>query len=124
MIEQHANLMAHFDQARPDLAADPVEREKMSQALLDNLKAFDDLGMAIDHHRRLTVEQVDRLAQERPPYPPPSADPRERCAGPTGWHRPQVEDWNHGDRSSTCTWCGAAIERRFADGVWRTAGLP
>jgi hypothetical protein len=73
-----------------------------------------------DVESHLPVEQVDRLAQERPPYPPQSANPRERCIGTTGWHRPQVENWNRGDRSSICTWCWAAIERRFADGVWRT----
>jgi hypothetical protein len=69
---------------------------------------------------RLTVEQADRLAQERPPYPPPSDSPDERCPGPTRWHRPQARDWNQGNRESTCTWCGAEIGRGFGDPVWRT----
>jgi len=69
---------------------------------------------------RLTVEQADRLAQERPPYPPPSDVPAEQCPGPTGWHRPQPEDWNRGNRESTCTWCEAPVRRNFADPVWRT----
>lgn len=69
---------------------------------------------------RLTVEQADRLAQERPPYPPPSDEPSEQCPGPTGWHRPQAEDWNRGNRESTCTWCQEPVARRFADPVWRT----
>lgn len=68
----------------------------------------------------LTVDQVDRLAQERPPYPPPSPNSSERCPGRTGWHRPQSDNWNRGDHSSVCTWCLAAIQRRFGDGVWRT----
>lgn len=67
----------------------------------------------------MDAEQADRLAQERPPYSPPSDNPAERCTGKTGWHRPQARDWNSGNRSSTCTWCGASIERRFADPVWR-----
>jgi len=33
---------------------------------------------------RLTTEQADRLAQERPPYPSPSDDPAEFCPGTTG----------------------------------------
>lgn len=68
----------------------------------------------------LSVEEADRLAQEWPPYRAPSDDPAERCPGKTGWHRPQVEDWNAGNRESTCTWCHAEISRRFADPVWRT----
>lgn len=68
---------------------------------------------------RLTVEQADRLAQERPPYPPPSDVPAERCPGPTGWHRPKPESWNRGDRESTCTWCQMPIWRNFGDPVWR-----
>jgi len=55
---------------------------------------------------QLTVEQADRLAQERPPY---------------RWHRPKVSDWNAGNRESTCTWCKAPITRQFADPVWRAA---
>jgi hypothetical protein len=41
MKEQYDNLMAYFDEVRPDLAADPIERERVSQALRRNLKAFD-----------------------------------------------------------------------------------
>lgn len=70
---------------------------------------------------RLTAEEADRLAQERPPYPPKSDVPSEQCPGPTGWHRPQVVVWNSGDRESTCTWCGVAIGRNFGDPVWRQA---
>lgn len=70
---------------------------------------------------RLTVEQADRLAQERPPYPPPSDVLAEQCPGLTKWHRPQPEDWNRGNRESTCTWCQVPIERNFADPVWRIA---
>lgn len=69
---------------------------------------------------RITVEEADRLAQERPPYPAPSDDPAERCTGETGWHRPQVRDWNAGNRESTCTWCRVPIARKFADPVWRS----
>lgn len=69
---------------------------------------------------RLTAEEADRLAQERPPYPPQSSVPAEQCPGPTGWHRPQAEDWNQGDWESTCTWCGLAISRDFGDPAWRS----
>lgn len=72
---------------------------------------------------RITGEQADRLAQERPPYPPPSDDPAERCTGETGWHRPQPEDWNAGNRESTCTWCEVPVARKFADPVWRATDL-
>ena len=70
---------------------------------------------------KLTVEQADRLAQERPPYPPASDNPSEKCPGPTGWHRPRADNWNRGDRESTCTWCDVAIARGFGDPVWRMA---
>ena len=70
--------------------------------------------------RQLTVEEADRLAQERPPYPPPSNDPIELCTGPSGYHRPAVEDWNRGNRESSCTWCGQHITRKFGDPIWRT----
>ncbi len=73
---------------------------------------------------RLTVEQADRLAQERPPYPPPSDVPAERCPGPTGWHRPRVSDWNQGNRESACTYCHMPIRRNFTDPVWRSPGRP
>ena len=69
----------------------------------------------------LTVEEADRLAQERPPYPPKSDTPAERCTGRTGWHRPLPGDWNRGNRESMCTWCDQAISRNFCDPVWRTA---
>lgn len=46
MIDQHANLMAYFDQVQPDLAVDPVEREKVSRALQRNLEEFDKLVVA------------------------------------------------------------------------------
>lgn len=78
-------------------------------------------GMAPDQPTLLTVDEADRLAQERPPYPPMSPNPRERCQGPTGWHRPRPEDWNAGNRSSRCTWCWVAIDRQFCDVVWRTS---
>lgn len=68
----------------------------------------------------LTVEQADRIAQLRPPYPPQSADPAERCPGRTGWHTPSAEDWNRGNRESDCRECGAEITRRFCDPTWRT----
>ena len=83
-------------------------------------------GKQVSHNSvpvtRLTVDEVDRLAWERPPYPHPSANWQERCMGLTQWHRPQVNDWNAGNRESVCTWCWSAIERRFADGVWRATG--
>lgn len=68
----------------------------------------------------LTVDQADRLAREIPPYPPASGVLSEQCSGKTGWHRPQVDNWNRGDRESTCTWCQAPITRNFCDPVWRT----
>lgn len=69
---------------------------------------------------RMAVEDADRLAQQRPPYPPPSDDPVERCAGSTGWHLPSPESWNRGDREGQCVHCGLDIRRRFGDPIWRT----
>lgn len=68
----------------------------------------------------LTVDQADRIAQLRPPYPPLSADPAEQCPGRTGWHTPQADDWNAGNRESACRECGARVTRRYADPTWRT----
>jgi len=69
---------------------------------------------------KLTTDEADRLAREQPPYPPPSDSAEERCAGKTGWHRPQVDDWNDGNRGSTCTWCGKEIERTHLLAALRT----
>lgn len=68
---------------------------------------------------RLSVSDADRLAQERPPYPPPPEEFAARCPGLTGWHRPRVGDWNRGNRESVCTWCELPIRRGFGDPVWR-----
>ncbi len=67
----------------------------------------------------LSIGEADRLAQERPPYPPKSDVRSEQCKGPTGWHRPQADDWNSGEHYSVCTWCFLAIARRFGDPTWR-----
>jgi len=77
MKEQYDNLMAYFDGVRPDLAADPIERERVSQALRRNLKAFDDLVEAIDQAK--ADPRCSRTLGSRPEWMSPDQYSPCRC---------------------------------------------